>query len=212
MKTTEQINEIAVALATAQGNMGAALKDSQNPHFRSTYADLASVVDATRPHLSAVGIATVQLPTINGDLVEVTTALVHKSGQVIATTLSARSKDLSPQGIGSAITYLRRYGLMAVAGIAPDDDDGEAAMGRHPARDDRRDAPPQRREEPTPAEDPDLASLIFARCRQMNIMISEARSKQIAETILSKSKDLHGSVHALKSGRFDQRFRELENE
>ena len=211
MKTTEQVHEIAAALATAQGNMGAAVKDSANPHFKSRYADLASVVDATRPHLSAVGIAIVQLPSINADSVEVVTALVHKSGQVIATTLAARSKDLSPQAIGSAITYLRRYGLMAVAGIAPDDDDGEAAMGRFQP------APPRqevRQPDPRPEEPaPDLAPMILAHCKKIGVSISDARAKQVAAKLLESSRnDVHGCIYALENGRYDARFRALESE
>jgi hypothetical protein len=131
MPRSEQINELAASLAVAQGAMSVAIKDSTNPHFRSKYADLASVIDAVRPHLSANGICFVQEPTTEAGMVVVETTLYHKSGQWISSKLSVACKDLSPQPVGSATTYARRYALMAICGIAPaEDDDGESAQGR----------------------------------------------------------------------------------
>ena len=131
MSRSEQINELAASLALAQGAMSVAIKDSTNPHFRSKYADLASVIDAVRPHLSANGICFVQEPTTEVGMVVVETTLYHKSGQWISSKLSVACKDLSPQPVGSATTYARRYALMAICGIAPaEDDDGESAQGR----------------------------------------------------------------------------------
>jgi hypothetical protein len=131
MPRSEQINELAASLAIAQGAMSVAIKDSTNPHFRSKYADLSSVIDAVRPHLSANGICFVQEPTTEAGMLVVETTLYHKSGQWISSKLSVACKDLSPQPVGSATTYARRYALMAICGIAPaEDDDGEAAQGR----------------------------------------------------------------------------------
>jgi hypothetical protein len=131
MSRSEQINELAASLAVAQGAMSVAIKDSTNPHFKSRYADLASVIDAVRPHLSANGICFVQEPTTEAGMVVVETTLYHKSGQWISSKLSVACKDLSPQPVGSATTYARRYALMAICGIAPaEDDDGESAQGR----------------------------------------------------------------------------------
>jgi hypothetical protein len=131
MPRSEQINDLAASLAVAQGAMSVAIKDSTNPHFRSKYADLASVIDAVRPHLSANGICFVQEPTTEAGMVVVETTLYHKSGQWISSKLSVACKDLSPQPVGSATTYARRYALMAICGIAPaEDDDGESAQGR----------------------------------------------------------------------------------
>jgi len=125
---SDQCGEFAAALATAQGQMSNAAKDSENPHFRSKYADLASVIDAVRPHLSAVGICFQQFPTTKGKVVSVTTIFRHKSNQWTACTLTAEARASDPQSVGSAVTYLRRYGLMAMAGIAPaEDDDGNGA-------------------------------------------------------------------------------------
>lgn len=120
---------IASALAAAQSSMGHALKDSRNPHFRSEFASLQSVVDAVRPHLSEQGIAVVQMPSYDGERVSVTTLLLWRD-QELESTISAKPTKSDPQGIGSAVTYLRRYGLMAITGIAPADDDGNASSAR----------------------------------------------------------------------------------
>lgn len=124
------LDQLAAALAKAQGAMKGALKDSENPHFRSRYADLAAVWDACREPLTANGLSVVQCPGRDGEEVTVTTMLLHASGQVLSSTLGVRPFKPDAQGIGSAITYLRRYALAAMVGIAPEDDDGEAAVGR----------------------------------------------------------------------------------
>lgn len=132
MTTSDQIGEIAGALAKAQAEMGGAIKDASNPFFKSKYADLASVMDACRGPLTKHGIAVLQSPSAEGAVVSVETTLVHASGQWVRGVASATAKDDSPQSIGSAITYLRRYALQSFAGVAPEDDDGEAAQGRKP--------------------------------------------------------------------------------
>lgn len=139
MRQSEQINDLAAALAKAQGAMDHASKDRTNPAFKSRYADLASVVDACRPALSSNGIAVVQPARLVGGAVEVDTVLVHQTGQWIAETLCANVPDTKAQTIGSAITYLRRYGLSSMVGVAPDDDDGNGAT-----------RPQQREERPAP--------------------------------------------------------------
>lgn len=126
-KRSEAIEQLAIALAKAQGQIVGAVKDSTNPHFKSAYADLASVWEACRAPLSSNGLSVVQIPEVFGEEVVVTTMLLHASGQFITSSLSARPARHDPQGIGSVITYLRRYSLSAMAGIAPEDDDGNAA-------------------------------------------------------------------------------------
>lgn len=130
MQTSDQINEIAAALAKAQGEMGGAVKDSANPFFKSKYADLSSVWDACRAPLTKNGIAVIQSPSAEGLRVSVDTLLTHTSGQWMRGTVSVNAKEDSPQAVGSAITYLRRYALQSFAGVAPEDDDAEAAHGR----------------------------------------------------------------------------------
>lgn len=134
MERSESIEQLATALANAQGEIEGASKDSTNPHFKSKYADLASVWDACRKPLSKHGLSVVQLPKAEGANVTVTTLLLHKSGQFIGEVLTVQAMDAKPQSVGSALTYARRYGLSTVVGIAPEDDDGEAAQGRQQAR------------------------------------------------------------------------------
>ncbi len=140
-----EINELATALAKAQGAIEGAQKDSENPFFSSKYADLASVWNAIRKPLAENGLSIIQRPY---GLTGIETILLHSSGQWI----SGGKMEIAParkwkeakdgaekkmvqmppdaHGIGSAITYARRYTLMAVAGVAPEDDDGNAATGK----------------------------------------------------------------------------------
>lgn len=118
------------ALAKAQGKIEGAAKGKENPHFRSKYADLASVWDACRVPLSENELSVIQQPFIRGAQTGVRTVLGHSSGQWIACTVTTTPRDQGPQAVGSCITYLRRYALAAFAGVAPEDDDGEKAEGR----------------------------------------------------------------------------------
>lgn len=126
------MKHIAAALAKAQTEMGKALKQSNNPHFKSKYADLGNVMDACLPALNAAGIAVIQ-PTgedDHGRFVE--TVLIHESGESLTCRVPLILNKNDMQGYGSAVTYARRYGLMAMAGIAPEDDDGNAAAKAAP--------------------------------------------------------------------------------
>jgi hypothetical protein len=130
MDKSESIASLSAALAKAQGQIEGAKKDSNNSHFKAQYADLASVWDACRKALSANGLAVVQIPGRSGEDVTVTTTLTHSSGEWISGIVYARPMKADAQGIGSVITYLRRYSLAAMVGVAPEDDDGNAASGR----------------------------------------------------------------------------------
>lgn len=131
MEMSEQIDQLASALSMAQSEMAHASKDKQNPAFKSRYADLASIMDACREPLTKNGIAVIQAPKTGDGVLTLETRFVHKSGQWISTTITATLPDQKVQTIGSAVTYLRRYGLAAMAGVAPDDDDGNAATPPH---------------------------------------------------------------------------------
>lgn len=124
-----ELDQLAAALATAQAQIQPAVKDRQNPAFRSNYADLASVWDACRVALASNGLSVSQHPgRLEDGTVTVTTALMHASGQHIISVAAAMPKDGSAQAAGSVVTYLRRYALAAAVGVAPgDDDDGHAA-------------------------------------------------------------------------------------
>jgi hypothetical protein len=129
MEKSEQINDLATALAKAQAAIMPAAKDGTNPHFRSKYASLGAVWEACRAPLNSNGLSVVQMPADAGpERVGLTSMLIHTSGQYIACTYSTKLQQDNAQGVGSALTYLRRYGLAALIGIVADeDDDGNAA-------------------------------------------------------------------------------------
>jgi len=119
----------AKAFVAAQKATESVKKAASNPAFRSKYADLSEVVEAVVPALNNAGIAVIQSPAFDGELVGLTTILLHETGASCTATLHLRPSKLDPQGVGSAITYARRYALLAMTGAAPEDDDGNAASG-----------------------------------------------------------------------------------
>lgn len=132
------IGKLAEALAKAQLKFAPVLKDSENPYYKSKYADLATVIEATRKHLAAEGISVLQMPhaNFNGNAenatLTVTTLMAHTSGEWISSdlTLPAMMKErVDSQSVGSAITYARRYALSAMTGVAQEDDDGNKSVG-----------------------------------------------------------------------------------
>ena len=123
---------IATALVKAQKAFGPALKTATNPHFKSRYADLAACVEAVLGGLNDNGIALIQKCYDCTDGVMVETMFLHESGEMLECgILHVPAAKHDPQGYGSALTYARRYSLMAACGIAPEDDDGNA--GSKPA-------------------------------------------------------------------------------
>lgn len=129
MRTSESIKTLAAALNKAQKKIGAAVKGSANPFFKSRYADLGAVMEACKEHLNSEGISVLQpvLSDESGDYVE--TVLLHESGEYISSRMRLLpSKNM--QELGSNTSYARRYGLQSLVFIPAEDDDGEAAVGR----------------------------------------------------------------------------------
>jgi hypothetical protein len=120
------------AIAEAQGEIENASKNAANPHFKSKYADLAEILNTTRPVFAKHGLSLSQFPGFDGALASVTTIIAHKEGGYIVAVASCVPAKSDAQGIGSATTYLRRYSAAAAAGIAQEDDDGESA--KHDSR------------------------------------------------------------------------------
>jgi len=128
VKTSEKINEIAGALVQAQAQMGAAFKDNTNPHYKSGFASLASVILTVKEPLHNNGLSFVQ-PTIRTDgFVGCETRIMHTSGQWMEGELTLPLTKQDPQAAGSAITYARRYSLMSMLGLPTTDDDAESAI------------------------------------------------------------------------------------
>lgn len=138
------IGELAKALAAAQAELEPAKKDAVNPHFKSKYADLAACWDAVRAPLARHGLAVSQLPSLDGDVVRLTTMLMHTSGEFIGSDAAVRLAKHDAPSVGSALTYLRRYALSAIVGLSTEDDDGAHAMV------------PQQAPRPQPAPSPEL--------------------------------------------------------
>jgi hypothetical protein len=134
MIKSEQINELAAALSKAQSVIKGAVKDANNPFFKSQYADLTSVWDACREALTKNGLSVIQCPEQSDPGgIAIETTLLHSSGQFITSRYVMPVKNSTDaQAVGSAITYARRYALSAMVGVAPaDDDDSNNAAGKH---------------------------------------------------------------------------------
>ena len=130
MQQSNTIIELSKAMAKAQAEMGGAVKDSSNPFFKSSYADLTSVIKAIKEPFANNGLSFVQFP-INGDhSIGVVTRLMHESGEWLESEYLLPLVKNDPQSAGSAITYARRYSLAAMCGIPAVDDDAEMAMVR----------------------------------------------------------------------------------
>jgi len=128
MLQSESVKELNTALAKAQGELFAAKKDSINPHFKSKYADLASVWEACRDALSSNGLSVTQMPAeFQNNIMTLVTRLSHSSGEWLEQTMTCPVGKPDPQGIGSCLTYMRRYALAAVVGVYQDDDDANSA-------------------------------------------------------------------------------------
>jgi len=129
---SENIADLAIALSKAQAENGTVHKDAKNPFFKSNYASLAQVWETVRPTLTANGLSVVQLPSHDESGYYVESMLIHSSGQWIKSRLYMKPVKEDPQGIGSLISYARRYALQSLVMVCSDDldDDGEMAMGR----------------------------------------------------------------------------------
>lgn len=134
MEMSESIKHIAEALNKAQAEMSGAKKGAKNPFFKSNYADLNSVVDAVRIPFCDNGLSYSQFPIMHENRVGVETILMHSSGEWMKSVLMLPMVKQDPQAAGSAITYARRYALQAIAGIPAEDDDGNSASQKAPAK------------------------------------------------------------------------------
>lgn len=131
MQKSDDIKELAIALNKVQAKLKPAVRNATNPFFKASYADLASIWEACRPLLAENGLSVVQTSSLEGEnQILLDTTLLHISGQWIGGQLLISPVRNDPQGIGSALTYARRYALSAIVGIATEDDDAEGAMSR----------------------------------------------------------------------------------
>lgn len=169
---SESIAALAAALAKAQSVMEGAKKDSANPFFQSKYSDLSAVWDACRKPLTDNGLSVIQtagfLPE-HPDMVCIETILCHSSGEWVRGRLAVKPVKGDPQSVGSCITYLRRYSLQSMVGIAPEDDDGNAASGQGDAKRETKKPAPK-----PPATQPADATQAEKTRKRMEILLKEA--------------------------------------
>ncbi len=131
LRRTASISKLTEALCKASLEFGEIMKDTENPFYKSSYTDLATLINATRPALSKYGIAIMQWPLIVDSRAGVTTLVSHASGEWIESDLTLPVSKMDAQGSGSAITYSRRYAYQSVLNVAgEEDDDGNAAVGK----------------------------------------------------------------------------------
>ncbi len=185
MKTSDSVKEVATAMAKAQAIMAGAAKDKMNPGFKSKYADLASVWDACRDALTRNGLSVVQMTrTSDAQEVVVVTRLLHSSGEWIEGELALPVTKNDAQGFGSALTYARRYALAAAVGVAPEDDDANAAVAARPT--------PLKAAIPANIEGMDLWASLSAETKDMLAEVATT-----AKRLVGEGKDAHGYLEAL---------------
>lgn len=201
------MQQIATALVKAQRAFAPALKTSTNPHFRSRYADLAACVEAVIDALNANGIALVQRTHDCDNGVAVETLLVHESGESISGgILHVPAAKQDPQGYGSALTYARRYSLMAACGIAPEDDDANAASKTRPGAIPRVSKPlASPEEENAPAGDPapsqediERATAIIRACKTLvNLQVEwQGLPKEVQKAVVAVKDEVKANLVA----------------
>jgi len=183
MNKSESIANLATALAMAQMNIKGAIKDSNNPFFKSKYADLSSVVEAIRPAFGQCGLSYIKrVEPSDRDEVRVETILLHASGEWLSCgVLNLPVSKVDAQGYGSALTYARRYSLAAACGVAPEDDDGNAASGKDTPQK-RLDSLPQLLEAINTANTADELKLFYAQAYRAakNVEDTDAMQKIVA--------------------------------
>ena len=130
VKITMPCDKLFEALAKMQGALDNAKKESDNPYFKSKYADLATCLQTAKKPMADNGLSISQHCTFDGQFVQCVTVLGHSSGQMMVSTLNVPVAKKDAQGIGSSITYARRYALSSIIGLTQKDDDGEGSVGR----------------------------------------------------------------------------------
>ena len=158
MKMSENIDQLMTAMSEAQSEMEHASFDSKNPHFKSNYASLASIIDATKPQLTKFGLSLTQWScSLEDGKVGLTSLLAHKSGQFIMSSMPVNPVKQDPQAFGSAFTYAKRQARTAICGIsAEEDDDGNAA------------SQPQNKPQPVFVINKEIANEVSERLNKMN--------------------------------------------
>lgn len=189
------MKQIASALVKAQREFGPALKTSTNPHFRNKYADLSTVVDSVIDALNNNGIFLMQMTHETPDGAMVETTFVHESGEMLSCgKLFFPASKHDAQGYASALSYVRRYSLMAACGIAPEDDDGNAASKPAPKPAPKVEAQPEPKVEAKPVET--NAGVAEFAMNMFTEFLPEAKSEQELNAFWKQNKDAVNKIKA----------------
>lgn len=132
VRITVPCDKLMEALSKMQGTLDNAKKESQNPYYKSKYADLATCIATSKKPMADNGLSLSQHCSFDGASVHCVSVLGHTSGQMMVSTLNVTVTKKDAQGIGAAITYARRYALSSIIGLAQEDDDGNSAVGEPP--------------------------------------------------------------------------------
>ena len=206
MQKSESIAKLTEALVAAQSEYNLLLKESDNPFFKSKYADLAACIDAVRPALQKNGLAVSQLTDVLNDKPVLTSMLMHVSGEWIAGSYPIVASKQDPQGFGAGITYARRFSLCGLLGIAAEDDDGNTASKKHSEQQPEHKEPPQTN---TPA----LPSFSLAEAKRLCERKEGSLSFEDLKTwIKTKYPDTVGLAAAVVFVKYEKEIREhIEN-
>lgn len=202
MLTSETIKEIAPAMAKSFGAIRGAEKDGKNKHFGSEYATLASALEACRTPMAEAGLFVVQDQggITDHNTIVLKTRIVHTSGEWMETVCEAKPKSFTPQDIGSSITYLRRYGLMAALGFAPDDDDDGNSASQGKQQPDIKTAPAKNGNGKNPKTRKifeDLQGDIYAAGKDLDALTIWAESDQTKEAISQLPADWQNDIRRI---------------
>lgn len=196
----------AKAFVAAQQDMEAVKKAATNPAFKSKYADLSEVVESVVPALNKHGIGAIQSPGYDGDMVSVTTMLLHESGASMTGVLKLRPSKTDPQGVGSAITYGRRYSLLSMTGAAPEDDDGNAASGPRQGQQQRQQPSRQQTQGPTLSDRADALEAALRQASPDDLPKAWEKGAQLLAALSTEDTERLATITALYEQRLDIPF------
>lgn len=190
------------ALCKAQSEIESAKLDSENPYYHSRYASLSAIYAVIKKPFANHGLCVIQSPSLEDGRVVVETTIAHVSGQSVSSKISMKPDKDQPQAIGSVITYARRYGLAAMAGVCNDDDDGESAMNRN---ENQRSAKAQQKQNRPTNDDEQrsvaahaqsarqkLAAVTYQKAREYFLSCRDAESLATGRTELKRKPELSG--------------------
>lgn len=202
-KMSETIGKLAMALVKFNTEVETIAKDAKNPHFKNNYATLDNIVEVIRPLLAKQGVIVMQIPGGDGENVIMKTMLLHESGEYMESeALIMRPAKNDPQGVGSCITYARRYSLCSMLSLSTgEDDDGNHASQPQRATQAPQSAPQGAPHNPQPQQPASPANTITD--KQLSFLLSEMKKSKV-EPEAVKAKYMFNSSKEIKKSQFNE--------